>query len=138
MALDPLALERVLRQWQDDWLGPDEDPLVVLDGKVAKNAGKKNVVSAISVPSGRVHGVQPVPAGTNEITAARTLLERCPLAGRLVGLDAIHTQDETGRLVLDQGADYLLTLKDNQPTLLHTAQTLLPGAFFPSGPAGPG
>ena len=139
VAMDPLALERVLRQWQDDLLGPDEDPLVVLDGKVAKNAGKQNVVSAISVPSGRVHGVQPVPAGTNEITAARTLIARCPLAGRLVSLDAIHTQHETaGLLVQEKGADYLLTLKENQPTLLQTAQTLLPGAFFPSGPGGQG
>ena len=139
VAMDPLALERVLRQWQDDLLGPDEDPLVVLDGKVAKNAGKQNVVSAISVPSGRIHGVQPVPAGTNEITAARTLIARCPLAGRLVSLDAIHTQHETaGLLVQEKGADYLLTLKENQPTLLQTAQTLLPGAFFPSGPGGQG
>ena len=139
VALDPLALERVVRQWQDDLLGPDTDPLVVLDGKVAKNAGQKNVVSTISVPSGRVHGVQPVPPGTNEITAARTLIERCPLEGRLVSLDAIHTQDETaGLLVQKKGADYLLTLKDNQPTLLKTAQTLLPGAFFPSGPGDQG
>ncbi len=139
VALDPLALERVLRQWQDDLLGADEDPLVVLDGKVAKNAGKQNVVSAISVPSGRVHGVQPVPAGTNEITAARTLIQRCPLEGRLVSLDAIHTQDETARLLVqDKGADYLLTLKDNQPALLKTAQTLLPGDFFPSGQADSG
>jgi hypothetical protein len=47
----------------------------VLDGKVAKNAGQQNVVSAISMPSGRVHGVQPLPAGTNEITAARTAVK---------------------------------------------------------------
>lgn len=133
--VDPLALERVLRQWQDDLLGPDTDPLVVLDGKVAKNAGQQNVVSAISVPSGRVHGVQPVPDKTNEITGARLLLERCPLAGRLVSLDAIHTQDETARqLVQDKGADYLMTLKDNQKNLLKTAQTLLPDSFFPSEP----
>jgi hypothetical protein len=33
---------------------------------------------------------------------------------------------------MDAGADYLLTLKDNQPTLLETAQTLVPSAFFRS------
>ena len=135
--VSPLDLEGVLRQWQEELLGPDQDPLVVLDGKVAKNAGKQNIISAISVPSGRVHGVQPVPDKTNEITGARMLIERCPLEGRLVGLDAIHTQHETARqLVQDKGADYLMTLKDNQEALLKTAQTLLSGSFFPSGQEG--
>ncbi|HWT82517.1 MAG TPA: transposase family protein, partial [Candidatus Methylomirabilis sp.] len=70
----------------------------------------------------------------NEIPAARRLLARIPITGRLVSLDAMHTQHQTaGQIVLEAGADYLLTLKDNQPTLLATAQTLVPGAFFPSG-----
>jgi len=71
----------------------------------------------------------------NEIPAARRLLGRIPILGRLVSLDAMHTQHQTaGQIVLEAGADYLLTLKDNQPTLLATAQTLVPSAFFPSGP----
>jgi len=73
----------------------------------------------------------------NEIPAARRLLARIPITGRLVSLDALHTQHQTaGQIVLEAGADYLLTLKDNQPTLLETAQTLVPSAFFPSGPGG--
>lgn len=71
----------------------------------------------------------------NEIPAARRLLARIPITGRLVSLDAMHTQHQTAdQIVIEAGADYLLTLKDNQPTLLETAQTLLPSAFFPSGP----
>ena len=73
----------------------------------------------------------------NEIPAARRLLARLPITGRLVSLDALHTQHQTaGQVVLEAGADYLLTLKDNQPTLLETAQTLVPSAFFPSEPGG--
>ena len=72
----------------------------------------------------------------NEIPAARRLLSRLDLAGRLVSLDAMHTQHQTAaQVVLESGADYLLTLKDNQPTMLQTAQTLVKGDFFPSGPA---
>ena len=79
------------------------------------------------------------PKKENEIPAARRLLARIPIAGRLVSLDAMHTQHQTAsQIVLEAGADYLLTLKDNQPTLLETAQTLLPSAFFPSGQAGAG
>ena len=73
----------------------------------------------------------------NEIPAARRLLARIPVTGRLVSLDALHTQHQTaGQIVIEAGADYLLTLKENQPTLLETAQTLVPSAFFPSGAAG--
>jgi hypothetical protein len=44
-----------------------------------------------------------------------------------VGLDALHTQTQTAReLVLEHGADYLLTLKDNQPTIRQNIEKLLP------------
>jgi hypothetical protein len=113
------------------------------------------VLNAVAVPSGRVFGVElvrkadpqlskedtPVSSANsgaeNEIPAARRLLSRLELAGRLVSLDAMHTQHQTAaQVVLDAGADYLLTLKDNQPTLLETTQTLVTGDFFPSGSAG--
>jgi hypothetical protein len=71
----------------------------------------------------------------NEIPAARRLLARADLAGKLISLDAIHTQHQTAaQIVLGCGADYLFTLKANQEGLLTTAQTLVPSAFFPSGP----
>ena len=205
------ALEPLLVGWQDDLLGPaDPQELVVLDGKVAKGAGGQMVISAVTVPSGRLLGVEVVrtqeelqpddrpqgssgavaapatlpvqpaptaPASTaeaaapllaarlsapaaapvapkpsqvqsapkpstkpkkeNEIPAARRLLARLPIRGRLVSLDAMHTQHQTaGQIVIEAGADYLLTLKDNQPTLTQTAQRLVPSAFFPSGPRG--
>ena len=72
----------------------------------------------------------------NEIPAARRLLARADLAGKLVSLDAIHTQHQTAaQIVLGSGADYLFTLKGNQDGLLTTAQTLVPSDFFPSGPS---
>ena len=83
----------------------------------------------------------PAPATTakkeNEIPAVRRLLARISIQGRLVSLDAMHTQHQTAaQIVINAGADYLLTLKDNQPTLTETAQTLIKSAFFPSGPGG--
>ena len=62
------------------------------------------------------------------------LFERLDLEGRLVSLDALHTQDETARaLVLEHGAGYLLTVKDNQPTVHENLQKLIaaPEADFP-------
>ncbi len=70
----------------------------------------------------------------NEIPAARRLLARADLADKLVSLDALHTQHQTAaEIVLGCGADYLFTLKGNQGGLEATAQTLVPGDFFPSG-----
>ena len=74
---------------------------------------------------------------TNEIPVARELFKRLELEGRLVSLDALHTQDETARaLVLEHGADYLLTVKGNQPTVRQQIQKLVTApqvVFFPSG-----
>jgi hypothetical protein len=57
------------------------------------------------------------------------------LDGRAVSLDALHTQAETARaLVLEHGADYLLTAKANQPTVQKNLERLVttpPVAFSP-------
>ena len=74
---------------------------------------------------------------TNEIPVAQELFKHLELEDRLVSLDALHTQDETARsLVLQQGADYLLTVKGNQPTVRQQIEKLVSAPqvfFFPSG-----
>ena len=65
---------------------------------------------------------------------ARELFNRLELEGRLVSLVALHTQDETARaLVLEHGADYLLTVKGNQSTVRQQIETLVaaPESDFP-------
>jgi predicted transposase YbfD/YdcC len=54
---------------------------------------------------------------TNEIPVAQALLPYLPLRGRMVTADALHTQTAFAQGVLDQGGDYLLCVKGNQPTL---------------------
>ena len=61
---------------------------------------------------------------TNDIPVARKMFERLDLVGRLVGLDALHTQMETAcRIVQGSGADYMLTVKGNQKGLRRTLRT---------------
>jgi predicted transposase YbfD/YdcC len=56
---------------------------------------------------------------THEIPVARERFKRLDLENRLVGADALHTQTETARvLVQEKGADYSLTVKDNPKGLL--------------------
>jgi hypothetical protein len=136
-AVDRHAVERITVQWQKDALGPTPaDEAIVIDGKEAR-AGRLMLVNAVAQPSQRLEGVEPVDAKTNEIPTARTLIQRLELTGRLTQLDGMHTQHETVHQILyERGGDYSLIVRENQPTLLQTVQTLLPEGLPPS--TGPG
>jgi predicted transposase YbfD/YdcC len=90
------------------------------------------------VPSQHYLGSAMVDTQTNEIPVARALFKKLDLDGRKVSLDALHTQNQTAHdLVLEHGADYLLTAKDNQPTVRANIERLVPAppaTFPPSGP----
>jgi len=135
----PLEVEAITLAWQDAVLGPNTDPLVAIDGKTVKHSGV-HLAGAISLPSHRCLGVEPVADKSNEIPATQRLIERAPiLPGQLVSLDAMHTQHKTvAQIVYDKGADYLLPIAGNQEGLLKTAEQLLPESVPPSGDQGGG
>ena len=135
--IDDEALEKIFLQVQEQIRGPaPPDELIVLDGKEPRHGGGHSVLTAVTVPSQHYLGSALVDQKTNEIPVARELFKKLDLDGRKVSLDALHTQDQTAReLVLEHGADFLLTVKDNQPTLRATIEKLLtapPADFSPS------
>ncbi|MFN0068261.1 MAG: ISAs1 family transposase [Limisphaerales bacterium] len=127
------AIEQALLAHQAQVRGaPPKDELVVLDGKVPGHSGGLNVVSAITAPSLHYLGSEVVADKTNEIPAVRTLCQRLALAGRLVSIDALHTQSATARqLVLEHGGDYVMTVKANQPALQAVVQAQVPDPGAP-------
>lgn len=132
------AVNRVALEFQTQVRGqPPKDDLIALDGKEPKHGGGHSVLTAVAVPSQYYLGSAIVDRKTNEIPVARQLFQQLDLEGRLVSLDALHTQTQTGlELVQEHGADYLLTVKDNQPGIHETIKKLLPeipAAFPPSG-----
>jgi hypothetical protein len=133
--VDGPQLERTLLDIQEQIRGPaPQDELVVLDGKEPKHGGGQGVLTAICVPSQYYLTSGIVETKTNEIPVARQLFEGLDLKGRFVSLDALHTQTETARAaVLQAGADYLLTAKNNQSTVHQNIEQLLPApkADFP-------
>jgi hypothetical protein len=136
--IDDEQLEKLFLQFQEQIRGPaPAQELIVLDGKEPKQGGGHAVLSAVTVPSLHFLGSAIVDTKTNEIPVARQLFEKLELDGRKVSLDALHTQDQTAReLVLEYGADYLLTVKGNQPTVQANIEKLVeapPAVFFPSG-----
>lgn len=147
--LDAQAFERILIQWQLQRAGQNADDQIAIDGKAQRGSTphvedeqKAQLVSAQSQPSGKVLGTVAVEKKSNEIPAARTLLEKLgPLDGKLLMLDALHCCQQTMRQAhQDNGADFLIPVKGNQPELEARANAILPdrtpAVISPLGPAG--
>lgn len=140
--VDARQVEASVLAFQRQIRGPEsKEDIVALDGKAARRSQGEQLLTAVAVPSLYYLGSAPVPVDkTNEIPVARELFGRLDLQGRLVGLDALHTQSETVRnLVQEAGADYLLTVKDNQKGIRRTIKSLFaatPAAFSPSADLG--
>ncbi len=92
------------------------------------------MVSAFGVESGRWLGSVCTEAKSNEIPAARELLNKVDVAGKTVVFDALHTQQETARsVVFEGGGDYVFTVKNNQQGLnKEIARLLAEQPFSPS------
>jgi len=138
--VDEEALQTALLAWQEQVLGPVQDKIFAIDGKELRHSQGGELVSLVGTESGRWLGSAQTPNKTNEIPVARSLLQQASqhvdLTNSLVVLDALHTNQETARqIVQETGADYLLTVKTNQPGLHQVIQKRLEaGAFPPSGP----
>jgi hypothetical protein len=136
--LDNQALQRALLRWQDHLLGKRHSAgdQVSVDGKELLNSQGLKVASAYSVTHGRWLGSEAVAEGSNEIPAVQAVLKRIELEGSLVTADALNTQAQTARIVVqDKGGDYLCTVKGNQPGVQKNVQQLYKGlsrAFSPS------
>jgi hypothetical protein len=134
--IDPTRLNQQLLDIQRLLRGPaPKQELVVLDGKEPNHGSGVSILTAVTVPSQHYLGSALVDTKTNEIPVAQQqLIPALDLEGCLVSLDALHTQDETARaVVLEGGGNYLLTVKDNQPTLRANIEKKVaaPKADFP-------
>ena len=136
--VDPHELEQALLDCQDHVLGPptEADRLIAYDGKTLNSARGIELASGFSVETGRWMGTEAVAAGSNEIPAIQRLLARTDLTGKTAVMDALNTQTETARQVVQTcGGDYVLTVKGNQKGLSETLEQLwngARGAFPPS------
>ncbi len=99
-----------------------QDTVVAIDGKTSRRSGKVDatalhLVSAFAAGAGLVLGQTATAAKSNEITAIPLLLQTLALEGCIVTIDAMGTQTEIARTIRGRKADYVLSVKENHPTL---------------------
>lgn len=139
-SIDAEAVDSVLSQWFFAFAEPDS-PLAV-DGKTVRGARSANgrqlhLLSAFLHKEAVVAAQSQVDGKTNEIKAVRPLLDSIDVEGRAVTFDALHAQKDTARyLVEEKKADYVITVKGNQPTLRNDLEMFfLEDSFPPSARA---
>ncbi len=125
--INPALFGAAFADWvRESW--PEKAGLVAIDGKTSRRshdrgqgAGPLHLVSAFATTARLVLAQEAVPDKANELAAIPPLLARLGaedgLKGALVSIDAIATNAAVAEAIAGQGADYLLAVKANQPTL---------------------
>jgi len=136
--IDAEQVDRALTGWVRS-LGLSQPQAIAFDGKTLRGArgpeGQAvHLLSAVLHGQGLVVAQREVSGKTNEIPEAPELLAPLDLKGTVVTADALHTQKEFARYVVEQKkADYVLTVKDNQPKLKRDIAELFDAESFPPG-----
>jgi hypothetical protein len=148
--IDPPILEGALARWVASRLPEGAAAVISIDGKTLRGSRDGEVpgvhlVAAYAPEVEAVLGQVRVDAKTNEHKAALELLGVLPVKGKIFTGDAMFCQRDLCAAIIEGGGDYVLTAKDNQPSLVTDIQAglayqeqarRLQAAFPPRGPAG--
>jgi DDE_Tnp_1-associated/Transposase DDE domain len=136
-ALDPDRLTAVIGTWLAARTPtPATTRVIAVDGKTLRvsrttDTTARHVLAACDQDSGVVLASIDVDGHTNEITRFGPLLDQIgDLRNTVITADALHCQREHTAYLAERGADWILTVKGNQPRL-HTQLAGLPWRAVP-------
>jgi hypothetical protein len=120
--IDVAEFEAQVGAWIRGRLGPGDAPHLTIDGKTARGSRDGDtpgvhLVSAYAPDVKAVLAQLRVDAKTNEHKAALELLGVLPLKDKVVSGDAMFTHRDVCEEIIEGGGDYVLPVKENQPTL---------------------
>lgn len=123
--LSPTELSECLNSWVD--VEREKRSVIAVDGKTICGSGNRehkayHVVSAFVAENQITLGEIVVDEKSNEITAVPALLDLIDVEGAIVTADAMSCQKEITKKITEQGADYVIGLKENQYGLYHDAE----------------
>lgn len=119
--ISPDALKSYFQRWFSKIPGSLRDQLLAIDGKRLRGANFLNhithVVELFATEDRLCLAVEKVPDKTVEKSTLPIILERVDVEGAIISGDAHFTVPESAKQIIDAKADYLLAVKENQPTL---------------------
>jgi predicted transposase YbfD/YdcC len=123
--IDPEQFRQSFLSWVQAVFAVTDGQIIAVDGKELrrshdKRLGKRAIrmISAWATANRLVLGQQKVGNRSSEITAIPKLLKLLDISGCIITIDAIGTQTKIAKQIIDQGADYVLPVKENQANLL--------------------
>jgi len=123
--IKPESFNTCFIKWVTESVNDVGGKTLSFDGKTVRSTGKmkkyKNplhIVSAQIAELGITFGQKAVDGKSNEIPAVRELMKLLDIKGCLIVADALNCQKETAKEVVEAKADYLLSVKENQPNLM--------------------
>jgi predicted transposase YbfD/YdcC len=132
IALKPEAFQKCFQDWITDAIQTDDsspDLLIAIDGKTCRRShdasqelGALHIVSAWASEEGVALGQVATEEKSNEITAIPELLKQIELTDSLITIDAMGCQKEIASDIVEGGGDFVISVKDNQPTLKETIE----------------
>jgi predicted transposase YbfD/YdcC len=130
--LDPAAFEKCLLSWIQAVQEVSDHRLIAIDGKTLRGSydrgdGKAaiHMVSAWATENKLSLGQVVVDQKSNEITAIPELLRLLEVSGAVVTIDAMGCQKEIADLIRERGGEYVLAVKQNQPTLYEQVEGVI-------------
>jgi len=128
--LDPDAFERCFMEWVQALSLHSGGQLVAIDGKRIRRSFAHawsqstavHLVSAFATANATVFGQLAVESKENEMVAIPRLLRLLDLHGATITIDAMGCQTSIAQQIVEQGGDYVLCVKDNQPGLARALQ----------------
>ena len=134
--LNPEQLQKCFLNWIKSISNITSGEVVAIDGKTLRHSydsgGDKraiHMVSAWATAQRLVLGQVKVDEKSNEITAIPELIKVLELSGCIVTIDAMGCQKEIVKLIIEQGGDYVITLKKNQSSLYKQVEELFKEAI---------
>lgn len=122
--IPPEALQECFLGWVKQIVEATGAQVIPIDGKTLKGSYDRgtrqsalHMVSAWASENRLMLGQVKVESKTNEIKAIPALLKLLDITGCIITIDAMGTQTEIARQIVAKGADYVLCLKANHPTL---------------------
>jgi predicted transposase YbfD/YdcC len=134
--LKPSALQEGFIKWVQGLAEATLGRLVAIDGKTARRSfdkgadkGPLHMVSAWASENRLLLGQQACDSKSNEITAIPELIKNLEISGSIVTIDAMGCQKDIAATIHEAGADYVLAVKDNQPTLHEDIRQVFSAGF---------